>query len=231
MTAKEQVTQHADTILRARKALGLEEDKHPLELYLALMEVESGGRTDLEDRDSYIGPFQIGDAYLKDARDFGLSRKQFADAAEDLPTSREALRSDVYASALTVMLHFERYNDRHGYNPLRMAAMHKGGVGTAKQITRKINAGMSVERAIYWASTAFRYTSGARAGQLIVPRTYLYVYGTDPHTPGLKERRFVQCFADYEAWVEEHFGDTPEALVCAPDEVTPTCACCGQSLT
>lgn len=224
MSALDAVTQHAPLILSARKALGLSEDHHPLEFYLAICEVESRGRTDLEDRDSYIGPFQIGDAYLNDARQYAA--KHYPELS--LPTSREALRSDVYTSALVVMLHMEQWQARHGWNLERMAALHKGGVGTAKQITRKVNAGMSVERAIHWASTAFRYSPGhKRAGQLIVPRTYLYVYGTDPHNSSTRERRFIQCLRDYTRWVEAYFGDDS-----APDDdATQVCPTCQRPLT
>lgn len=224
MPALDNVTRHAQDILDARKRLGLDYDQHPLEFYLALLEVESGGDVTLQDQDSYIGPYQIGDDYLQDAREY--AEKHYLGLS--LPSSREALRSDVYTSALVVMLHMERWEARHEWVLERMAALHKGGVGTAAQIKRKIKGGMSVERAIHWAATAFRYgPKHKRAGQLIVPRVYLYVYGVDPHNKATKERRFVQCLRDYTSWTEQHYGDYKEESC---EDTSTVCPCCNQPL-
>lgn len=223
-----EVTEHFQDIEDMRALIEGDVDQHPIEFYLSLLQVESGGREDLEDKDSYIGPMQIGDAYLDDARDH--AKKHYPHLLHLIPDGREALRSDARTSILVVMLHMEKWQARHGWNLYRMAALHKGGVGTAAKIRAKINGGMSIERAIHWVSTKWKYSNThknpRKRGKLIVPRTYLYVYGYDPHT-GAREPRFKQALERYTQWVEDRYDDVvvaPEPVdACIVDGICPTC--------
>lgn len=223
----QEVTEHLQDIIEARDLIKGEEDQHAIEFHFSLLQVESGGREDLEDKDSYIGPYQIGNPYLDDARRY--AGKQYPHLLHMIPDDKEALRSDTKTSALVVMLHMEKWQARHGWDMYRMAALHKGGVGTAKKIRSKINAGMSVEEAIRWVSTKWRYSkthkNPKKRGKLIVPRTYLYVYGYDPHT-GVREPRFKQALAKYTKWIDENYDnkvDQIDGTTCNVDTICPTC--------
>lgn len=203
----QEVTEHVDDIIRARTLLGLDSADHPVELYLALLHIESGGREDLTDQDSYIGPLQIGEAYIKDATEY--ANKHHPSVAAELPTNREQLRSDAYLSLVVTMLYMERYQGVHAFDPYRMAGLHKGGIGSAKQVKRYIRRGLSVKEAHRRVALDWRFPEGhKRAGQRRIPFLFRYVYGEVAET-GEKEpaSRFAQAFKKYSRWYDQQKGN------------------------
>ena len=211
MSVLREVTEHVADIKHARRVLDVDPDNHPVEFYLALLHIESRGREDLTDDDSYIGPLQIGNPYLDDAEE--EAEKNFNWIADEIPEDHEGVRSDAALSIMAAMLYMEKYAARHEWDLLRMSAIHKGGAGSASSIRRRMRKGDTRREAIRWTALNYRYSSKhRRAGQLIVgPKLYVYVYGVHPET-GDRSYRFVQALKDYSEWYEEQCGDTPAPI-------------------
>jgi hypothetical protein len=211
------VTDEVDNIRRAREVLDLDRVDHPLEVWLALAHVESHGQN-IQDTDSYVGKLQVGDAYYQDA--FEWLERHHPGVIQDyqMPTpkrgARLALRRDDELPYIVAMAYMERYASRHDHDPHRMAGMHKGGIGSAKQVKTVMRTrGLGTFEAMRYVSNTWRRSSG----ELIIPRLYLYVTGRARETGELVgEFRFAQALKAYAGWVEEHEGDACEPGVAPP---------------
>lgn len=208
MPVTQDVLEHVQDIQEARKLLRLSEADHPTDLYLAIMHIESHGEELPDETDRYRYWFQIGQAYLDDAR--GWAQRHRPEQAAMMPSDFEDLYdAGPMVNAMVVMCYMQRYRDYHAFDPYRMAGMHKGGVGSAKQVTRKMRQGMSARDAQRWVS---QHWIRAKTGRPWVPRLYLYVWGEHVDGTG-SEHRFAQAFDDYSAWCDTHEKSsiTPDA--------------------
>lgn len=199
MAVTQDVLEHAEHIQEARQLLGFSEVDHPTDLYLALTHIESRGEELPDEDDSYRYWLQIGTRYLLDAKEW--AKKHRPEQARLMPDEADItlFNAGPTVNYMIAMCYFERWAPYHGYDPYRMAGMHKGGVGSAAQVTRRIRKGMSAREAHRWVALNFKRPNG----KPWVPRIYLYVYGE--HTDGSgAEYRFSQAFDDYSDWCDEH---------------------------
>lgn len=199
------VLSSADAILAARQTLDLPHDRHPLALYLALLDVESAGQDTGVETDCCRGPYQISKGYMEDAISYA-SRKGILPVALAGEITIDDLRLDVFRSAMLVMLYQERYSAFTGYDAHMMASLHKAGVYTQGFVSKRVRSGMSIREAIKDVSQNQRYDKGRREGELVCPRLYLYVYGETED--GKIQRRFAQAYTAYDAWCRRHETDS-----------------------
>lgn len=110
----------------------------------ALAMTESGGDPDAK-HGSHYGLLQMRNSYLRDA---GYSR----DAEEllgDAKTARDVFRK-----------HMDRYSDAHEGEPVRMATVHHRGIGFAKKVFSKVEAGMAYDKAVMDAAENYSWADG-----------------------------------------------------------------------
>ncbi len=131
----------------ARTRVGLTADTYPDAVILALIHIESAGRVDaISPSGQHFGILQCMNAYVQDACE---RARQPVFPARQLLGSAEL--------SVWVFLHYmERYAARHDYDPRRIAALHKGGAGTAKTLTALLKAGVPFKQALAEAAAKHR---------------------------------------------------------------------------
>ena len=139
------VTQWADELEEIRIELGLDEERYPIALGLAFIEIESGGNDRAHRPGSqFYGLLQQGRAA---SLDLGWEDRRSKTASRLAGQPLLAIRS-----WYKIM---ERYSDRWGYEGapahITAAILWKGGAGTARRIRDKIRSeGVSVWEAARW---------------------------------------------------------------------------------
>jgi len=201
MGVSKSVTRWARELEQACRDIGA--DELGLGVLLALVATESSGDP-RADNGTFKGLLQVGGPYLTDAREW-IARHRPA-YLHEVPAKKSGLLGDVRASALVVVAYLMRYEMRHDWEPYRIAAIHKGGAGTAKTLSRKLAAGLDLE-------VALEQTERERR----VPNLELYVLGA---------RHFHGHHRDYAAWVEEREAARAEAMaddlpICEPADEDP----------
>lgn len=201
MGVSNRVTHWADVLEQAVADVGAEVD---LGTMLALVATESSGDPHA-DNGTFKGLLQVGGPYLIDAREW-LERHR-PHLLKEVPTKKGGLLGEPRASALVVAAYLRRYEMRHDWDPYRVAAIHKGGAGTAKTLSRKLAAGLDLE-------TALEETERERR----VPNLELYVLG---------RRHFAGHLRDYSAWASERedalYAEEEAARVEAMADEVPVC--------
>lgn len=126
----------------ARERTGVTADQYPDAVMLAFLDIESDGDPEANRPGSqFHGLLQMGTAA---GRDVG-----FEDGTEPLmgedgdPESEDDFEAFFRLS--------ERYADAHDYQPLRLATLWKGGVGTARTVAERMEAGIDFRRALIYA--------------------------------------------------------------------------------
>ena len=207
MGVSERVTRWADVIERAVEDVGAVE----LELgtMLALVATESSGDPDVVNRFGFVGLFQIGSPYLKDAR--AWLKKHRPELLREVPRTKRGLIGKPRAGALVTAAYMRMYASRHEWEPERIAAIHKGGARSGSKLKELLGEGMTKREAIRWIADNWRYSSGRRKGELILgPSFYDYVYSS---------RHFDGHLGDYDAWARERESARDVAWVEEGDRV------------
>lgn len=207
--ASTRVTRWADVLEQARDDIGAH--KLPLAVLLALVATESSG-DDYADNGTFRGLLQIANPYLEDAR--AWIAKHRPELLHKIPEHKDDLLGNARASALVVCAYMMRYASRHQWTPHRIAAIHKGGAGSARVVRNLIRSGHDEKSAIRWVSRNYRWTKGRRRGRLRLPKIYAYAYG---------RRHFGGHIKRYLAWVsKERAPSAPmTALAVASSQVAP----------
>ncbi len=208
MGVSERVTRWADVIERAVEDVGAVE----LELgtMLALVATESSGDPDVVNRFGFVGLFQIGTPYLKDAR--AWLKKHRPELLREVPRTKRGLIGNARASAIVTAAYMRKYASRHKWEPHRIAAIHKGGAGAARKVLEvEDERDLSMREAVRWVANNWRRTKGSRKGELILGSSfYDYVYSS---------RHFDGHLDDYDAWARERESARDVAWVEEGDRV------------
>lgn len=181
-------------VREVRDELGLSRAKYSDALMLALIEIESGGDEHAHRAGApYYGLLQIGRSYAIDASEY---LKEPKIAPSDL-SGRDAIRY--------TLAYFERYSASHQYNQTQIAALHKGGAGTARVLAKKV-AALPRHVSIMQAVRDTEEQTG-------LPRYTLYV------------ERFRSALHRWSLWVEEYDREQPlyerapkVAVICSPGD-------------
>lgn len=116
-----------------RRDLDLSETQYPTPVFLALIHIESRGDAKaISPSGNHFGLLQCGNGYVRDACEF---------AKHPIIPARDLL-SHGGLSIWIVLNYLERYKARHNYDPLAMAALHKGGAGTANTLKKLVASGV-----------------------------------------------------------------------------------------
>ena len=151
---------------------------------LALIHVESAGDSGAHrDGSQFWGLLQMG-------RYAGID-VGFEDNGK---ATTQALHEDGPHAIEAFLRYMERYKARHHYQPSRIAALWKGGPGTAKTIYERLTAGDSWNQAIEYASNKHG-----------IPRLAEYV------------RRFTEAFQAYTVYLDDQ--GTPFPRLCAHEDI------------
>lgn len=181
---REKVTRWLSEIDEVRSNLGLAPAKYGDATVLALIHVESSGDPCAHREDSqFWGLLQMGRLAGIDVGFEDLGR-----------LTTRPLHGDGHHAIEAFMRYMERYKGRHDYQPSRIAALWKGGPGTAKTLYERLRKGDSWNAALQYAE------ENHRIGNLCE-----YV------------RRFTEAFQTYAIWLDDR--ETPFPRMCAlPDE-------------
>lgn len=138
-----QVSRWRPIIHEVRELLGLDESAYPDDVVLALIDVESDGDPNAQkfEGTQFHGLLQMG---RPAGIDTGLDD-------EGVDTTEE-LHGDGHAALQEFFEYQERYSRRHAYSPDRIAALWKGGPGTAATIAERLVADDALDTAIGYAA-------------------------------------------------------------------------------
>lgn len=176
---RESVTHWRGVIDEIREELGLPAAKYSDCTILALIHVESHGDPWAHREDSqFWGMLQMGRMAGLDVGYTDLKKQ----------TTRH-LHGDAYEAVRGFLKYCERYHERHFYQPSRIAALWKGGPGTARTLRDRLTAGDTWSAALQYAEEEHRI------GNLCE-----YV------------RRFTEAFQTYTIWLDDI--DTPHPRQC-----------------
>ncbi len=210
MGVSKRVIRWADAIEEAIEDVGAV--KLGLGTMLALVATESSGDPDVVNRFGFVGLFQIGTPYLKDARSW--LKKNRPELLKVVPRTKRGLIGKPYASAVVTAAYLRKYASRHRWEPSRIAAIHKGGAGAARKIIElEEERDLSMRDAVRWVADNWRYSRGSRKGRLILGDSfYRYVYD---------KRHFGGHLPDYEEWVRRRTVEEPDLPEIVNDEPDP----------
>ncbi|MFW5966313.1 MAG: hypothetical protein ACOCV2_02290 [Persicimonas sp.] len=165
-------------ICTVRESLCLSPLSYRADTLLALIDVESAGDPHAHrDGSQFWGLLQIADAYAQDACDYlGID-----------PIPAAELDGDGEQSIRLTLGYMESYSDLHRYAPSRIAALHKGGAGTAAQVREELRDGSSLNRALEHVEEQYTDNNGR------------------PYAPNLTEyvERFRQARKRWARWLDE----------------------------
>ena len=129
--ARKVVLRFLPNIHKVRNELGLSAEKYSDAAVLAFIDRETWPVGDPFSRrrsKKYNGILQAYDGYVEDACRYA--------GVEPFPATE--LHGKVDKSLWVFFNHMEKYPARHDYRPSLMAALHKGGAGTAKRVHRRV---------------------------------------------------------------------------------------------
>lgn len=125
----------------ARVNVGVTAEQYPTPVLLALIEIESGGDPEAHRPGSqFYGLLQMG---RMAGLDVGIDDTSTLHGEDGDPCSEDDIEAFLFLC--------ERYADRHDYAPYRIAALWKGGAGTAKTIGEKMRRGVGFNDALAYA--------------------------------------------------------------------------------
>ncbi len=210
MGTTKRVTRWADEVERAMMDVGTAQ----LELgtMLALIATESSGDPDVVNRFGFVGLFQIGTPYLKDAR--AWLKRHRPELLKEVPRTKRGLIGKPRAGAIVTAAYMRKYSEFHDWDRDRIAAIHKGGAGSGDKLDTMINEGWDKREAVRWIADHWRYSKGRRKGKLILGSSfYAYVFSS---------KHFAGHVADYTAWARNRpRQEEPPTEVATPAEPTP----------
>jgi len=210
MSTSTRVTRWAEIIERAIEDVGAV--RLDLGTMLAIVATESSGDAKVVNKYGFVGLFQIGTPYLKDAR--AWLKRHRPEMLKEVPRTKRGLIGKARASAIVTAAYMRKYEARHEWDPDRIAAIHKGGAGSAARLKRLMAEGKGKREAIRWIADHWRYSKGRRKGQLILGSSfYDYVFSA---------RHFAGHHADYQEWAQGWRSTRAQAEEEAPLEAEPT---------
>lgn len=138
------VSRWAEEVGRQRSALGLTAAQLPTPVVLSLIHMESAGDPHVHrPRSQYHGLLQMG---RPAGLDVGLEDRGIGTTAE--------LSGDGARAIELHMRYLIRYQSRHDWVPWRVAALWKGGPGTAQTLAQQLDAGATKATALAHAEHA-----------------------------------------------------------------------------
>jgi hypothetical protein len=205
MSTSTRVTRWAEIIERAIEDVGAV--RLDLGTMLAIVATESSGDAKVVNRFGFVGLFQIGTPYLKDAR--AWLKRHRPELLREVPRTKRGLIGKARASALVTAAYMRKYSEFHDWDPRRIAGIHKGGAGSAARLDRMLQEGWELRKAVRWIADHWRYSKGRRKGQLILGSSfYDYVFSA---------RHFAGHHADYQEWAQGWRSTRAQAEVVAPE--------------
>lgn len=177
----ENIARWLPAIREARELLELSHVQYSDAVMLALIEVESAGDPAARRPGSrYHGLLQI-------ARPYAIDASEWLDVDLIEPETLTDGEKGGYESILLALAYFERYSSRHSYVQSRIAALHKGGAGSARMLSDRLARGPREEG----LTQAIEHVE-KKAG---VPNLSKYV------------KRFRGALGRWRKWLDEHDAD------------------------
>ena len=174
------VTNWLGAIDEVRQEQGVTAAKYGDATLLALIHVESAGNdTAHRDGSQFYGLLQMGTPAGVDVGITGGTRE---------------LHGEGYASIRAFVQYMERYKDRHHYQPSRIAALWKGGPGTAKTLYQCLRDGDSWPDSLEYAAEKHR-----------IPNLSEYV------------RRFTAAMTAYSIYIDDLEAPYPRHCPVVPE--------------